>query len=120
MVGLARYDSRFGVEELDLVALLERDHGFLPIGESGVAATHPPLFAAVVQRAHVDHGHLEELLDRVSDLDLVGRRSDLEDDLIHDAKLVGLLGEDDGAANDVLGSEHGDSLYLLLNAGTAL
>ena len=66
-----------------VVALLEGHDRLLPVRHLAVAAPHAALLAAhrrcVLTLGHL---HLEELLDRVADLDLVRVASDLEDDLV--------------------------------------
>src|SRR5262245_45701437 len=70
------------LEELDRLASLQRDDRLLPVGAAADEATDPLLLAAHRLRPHVDHVDVEQLLDGVADLDLVGVTRHLEEDLL--------------------------------------
>src|SRR5512139_3679204 len=70
------------LEELDVVAGLERDERLLPRRPAAGVATYPLFLAAHDQRADAGHGDPEQRLDRAADLDLVRVARDLEHDLL--------------------------------------
>src|SRR5439155_1391320 len=70
------------LEELDVVAGLERDERLLPRRPATGEPADPLLLAAHHEGAHRGDGHLEQRLDRAADLDLVGVARDLEHDLL--------------------------------------
>src|SRR5215210_2720054 len=70
------------LEELDVVAGLERDERLLPrrtLTRESANALH---LAAHDERADLGDADLEQLLDRAADVDLVRVASDLEHDLL--------------------------------------
>src|SRR5271166_4027170 len=81
------------LEEVDLVAGLDRHDGPLGVGPvaDGVGTAVPGRLALAVEGVDVDHADAERLLDGGADLDLVGVRVDHEhvDVLVHQG--VGLL-----------------------------
>src|SRR5438105_12465267 len=81
------------LEERDRVAFFQRHDRLLPVGPLAFAAADAAELAAQDRRLHVDHLHLEELLDGLLDLGLVGLEIDLEGELVLAvAHLVELLG----------------------------
>src|SRR5687768_1337056 len=70
------------LEELDVVAGLERDDGLLPRRPHASEATHALLLAANDEGANAGDGHVEQRLHRVPDLDLVGVLRHFEHDLL--------------------------------------
>src|SRR5450631_999511 len=80
-----------GSEEVDRLARLERDDRLLPVLHLAVRAAHATVLAAHDERVDVQDVHVEKLLHRVPDLDLVRLAGDL-----------GLLRERDGALQDVM------------------
>src|ERR1700678_3141410 len=94
--------SALRAEEVDRVTLLQGDDGLLPVLHLAVRTTHATVLAAHDERVDVGDLDLEEGLNGVFDLDLVGLARDLEDDLIRLAKLARLLGQNDGLLDDAL------------------
>src|SRR5579871_884834 len=70
------------LEEVDAVALGERDVGLLPVGPAAVMATHATHLAELLRGADLQHPDLEQRPHRVPDLDLVGAGMDPEHDLV--------------------------------------
>src|SRR5262249_17723475 len=70
------------LEELDVVAGLERDDRLLPRRTAAGEPAHPLLLASDHQGPDRRHGDLEQVLHRAADLDLVGVARDLEHDLL--------------------------------------
>ena len=70
------------LEELDVVAGLQRDERLLPRRTLTGEPTNALHLAAHDERADFGDGDLEQLLDRAADLDLVRVASDLEHDLL--------------------------------------
>src|SRR4051794_24645263 len=70
------------LEELDVVAGLERDERLLPRRPAAGEPAHPLLLAAHHERADPGDGDLEQRLHRAADLDLVRVARDLEHDLL--------------------------------------
>src|SRR5678815_784929 len=70
------------LEELDVVAGLERDERLLPRRPAAGEPAHPLLLAAHHEGANRGDGHLEQRLHGAADLDLVGVARDLEHDLL--------------------------------------
>src|SRR5262245_12542711 len=70
------------LEELDVVAGLERDERLLPRRAATGEPADPLLLAAHHAGADSRHGDLEQALHRGADLDLVGVARDLEHDLL--------------------------------------
>src|ERR1700722_73375 len=90
-------------EEIDRITLLQGDDRLLPVLHLAVGSPHAAVLAAHDERVDAEDLHLEEGLDRVPDLDLVGTTRDLEHDLVRVPELARLLGQDDGFADDGLG-----------------
>jgi hypothetical protein len=68
-----------------------------------VTAAHATHAAAHDQGAHVGHLHIEERLDGLADLDLVGAAIDLEEELVlRLAQEVPFLGQHQRTLDDVL------------------
>src|SRR3954453_15216494 len=70
------------LEELDVVAGLQRDERLLPRRPLAGEPPDPLLLAAHDQRADIGHGDPEQRLDGAADLDLVRVASDLEHELL--------------------------------------
>src|SRR5215212_1556642 len=66
------------LEELDPLAGLERDDGLFPRSRHPIAAPHAALLAGDAHDVDGGDADLEDLLDRLLDLDLVYRRGHLE------------------------------------------
>src|SRR5579883_1678867 len=81
------------LEEVDLVPLLQGDDRLLPVGAAADEATDPLLLAADDLRLHVVDLDVEQRLDRLLDLDLVGVAIDLEEHLRADVLLGDGAGE---------------------------
>src|SRR5688500_1564852 len=84
------------LEELDRLARLERHDRLLPVRTAALEPTDPLDLAAHDLRTHVQDLHVEELLHRVADLQLVRVAIDLEQDLLR--VVHALAGRVDGAA----------------------
>src|SRR4029079_11302907 len=69
------------LEEFDRLAGRDGDDGLLPVGPFPDEAAHALLLAADDRRAHGDDVDVPQLLDGGADLDLVGVRGDLEQQL---------------------------------------
>src|SRR5207245_10381375 len=91
------------LEEVDPAALGQGDVGLLPVGAPPLVPADAADLPELAARPHFLDLHLEEGLDRVTDLDLVGVRVDAEHDLVpllvHQRPLLG----DDRALHDVAG-----------------
>src|SRR5438094_2890887 len=91
------------LEEVDPAALGQRDVGLLPVGAPPLVPADATDLPELAARPHLLDLHLEEGLDRMADLDLVGVRVDAEDDLVpllvHQRAFLG----DDRALHDVAG-----------------
>src|SRR5262249_20839333 len=89
------------LEELDPLALAQRDVRLLPSGAATRVAADPAHLPEMLGGAHLEDLHLEELLDRLAHLDLVRIRMHAEHDLV--ARLVHerALFRDDRALHDV-------------------
>src|SRR5206468_1343857 len=89
------------LEEVDPAALGQGDVGLLPVGAPPLVPADAADLPELAARPHLLDLHLEEGLDRVTDLDLVGVRVDAEHDLVpllvHQRPLLG----DDRALHDV-------------------
>src|SRR5262245_56490115 len=70
------------LEELDVVAGLERDERLLPRRPLTGEPADPLVLAAHHERADLGHRDFEQLLHRAADLDLVRVAGDLEHDLL--------------------------------------
>src|SRR5919109_2014545 len=68
------------LDEIDLVAGLQRDDGLLPVGPPSREPSHALELALVRCRADGGHFHIEHRLDGRADLDLVGVGTDAERD----------------------------------------
>src|SRR5688572_4816823 len=105
---MVRRPSRF--EEVDAVALGERDNGPLGIGALAEGERAPIALALSlpVQRVHLRDTHAEKALNRLANLDLVGARVHNErvDALVEQA--IRLLA-DDRPDNHVTGIIHADT-----------
>src|SRR5450759_544398 len=95
-------------EELDLVASLEGDDGLLPRRGHALGISDPARLARHVHGVDACHRHVEELLDRLGDLDLAGRLGDLERVAVVLDHRVGLL-RDDRAKDDLMCVLHYDN-----------
>src|SRR5205085_9554272 len=82
------------LEELDRVAFLQRHDRLLPVGPTAFGAADAAELAPHDMRLDVEHLHLEELLDGLFDLGLVGLEVDLEGELVlavaHAVELLGV------------------------------
>src|SRR5216110_2738280 len=82
------------LEELDRVAFLQRHDRLLPVGPLSLVAADAAELAAHDGGLHVHHLDLEELLDGLLDLGLVGLEVDLEGELVlpvaHAIELLGV------------------------------
>src|SRR5882724_2771859 len=94
------------VEELNVVALAERDDSLLVVRALGEAATHFLDLAAHHEGVHVGNLDVEQRLDGGLDFELVGAERDLENHLVRLFEAGGFLGQRDGALDDV-GGLHG-------------
>src|SRR5690349_12415869 len=84
------------LREFDLLTRRQGDDGLLPVtGAPGVLRPAAAEFAADVDGVHTDHLLLEELLDGLSDLHLVGGQ------LYAEYVLISLLGEDAGLLGEM-------------------
>src|SRR5882672_2515183 len=92
-VGLERH-RLLPLEELDRVAFLERHDRLLPVGPLAFGPADAPELAPHDRGLHVQDLHLEELLDGLLDLGLVGLEVDLEGELVlavaHAIELLGV------------------------------
>src|SRR6476660_6387802 len=88
------------LEEIDALALTERDVGLLPIGTAPKALPNAAHLAEDVAGSHLQDLHLEEALDGALDLDLVGVVADLEHDLVADLVDEGALLGDERRRDD--------------------
>src|SRR5439155_19848040 len=109
-------------EDLDRVALGEGDDGPLGGGARAVTTRTPVALALAlaVQRVHVGDPHVEDGLDRVSDLDLVGVAGDDERvDVPHECgvRLLGHHRPDDDVAGVLVAHAAPASWSLSLAAG---
>src|SRR5262245_17496844 len=103
MIGIASGS----LEEVDPAALGEGDVGLLPVGTASLVPADAPHLAHLAVGADLRDLHLEERLDGLADLRLVGAGVDAEHDLV--AQLVhqrALLG-DDRTLDDVGGGHAG-------------
>src|ERR1041384_1450572 len=81
------------LEELDVVAGLERHERLLPRRSLAGEPTHPLLLAAHHERADARDGDLEQGLHGALDLDLVRVARDLEHDLLRVGVALGVAGD---------------------------
>src|ERR687886_424023 len=82
-----------GLEDVDRLARLEGDDRLLPAGHLAPAAAPAPLLARHVQRVDRLDPHIEGLLHRLADLDLVRLAMDLEGVLTLLHQVGALLGD---------------------------
>src|SRR5512146_2399968 len=96
-------------EELDVASLAEGHDGLLPVAAFGDALAHALHLAALDEGVDASDFDVEQLLDRVLDLELVGGDGHLEDDLIAlHLQARGLLGERDRTPDDLFRGEDHD------------
>src|SRR5262249_24740010 len=107
------------LEEVDAAALGERDVGLLPVRAPAHVPADPTDLAELAEGADLRHLHLEERLDRLPDLDLVGAWVHPEDDLVtqlvHQRALLG-----DHRAEDDVGGVHASPPVSAPASGSAL
>src|SRR6266705_2002452 len=70
------------LNQVDLLAFLQRDDRLLPICFATKRAAHPRPFSRIVAGVNIDNLLLEQALNRVFDLDLVRARMDPENVLV--------------------------------------
>jgi hypothetical protein len=84
----------FSLDQLDFLALFQRDDRFFPMRlASIIGAAFALFFARVIAGVNIDNLLLEQTLDCVFDLDLVRARADPEDVLVlllaHERRFLG-------------------------------
>src|SRR4051794_2589585 len=106
-LGLADRHLEIGLQALedrDRVALANLHDGLLPLARAPGRVAAALGLGAHLRRAHLEHAHVEELLDRYADLGLVRVLVDAEGVLVGRREDVGLLGDD--RADDHLACIH--------------
>ncbi len=66
------------LEQVNVVVRVQDDDGLLPVAGRAPAVARPAGLALAVGRAHFQHLHVVDLLDRLLDLGLVGLGGHLE------------------------------------------
>src|SRR5262249_53728764 len=103
MIGIGAGAPSGPLEEVDPAPLGEGHVGLLPVGTPALMPPHPPHLPQLPVGADLRHLHLEERLDRLADLDLVGARIHAEDDLVAQLVHQRALLRNNGALDDVGG-----------------
>ncbi len=94
-------------------------YAFFQSGRLPERAAHPTRLAENVGRPHLDDLHLEELLDRALDLDLVRIGPNLKHDLIADLVDVGALLRDERGLDDRVFAPHAATRSLMRSSAAA-
>src|SRR3954453_18023739 len=102
--GSALQVSLEALEDRDGVALAHLHDRLLPGARAAAGVAAALRLRGNLGRAHLEHGHAEQLLDRLLDLRLVRVRVDAEGVLVDRRQHVGLLGDD--GTDDHLGRVH--------------